>query len=114
MIVLDTHIWVWWVHGHERLTPDHLSQLEAFESDGLGVSVISCWEVAKLVELGRLELPRTLEDWMRRALAYPGIELLPQPHYRYRAHCHIIVCCALHSGKPRTSSFLPEIGPVFG
>ena len=20
MIVLDTHIWIWWVHGDERLT----------------------------------------------------------------------------------------------
>jgi len=46
------------------------------ESDGLGVSVISCWEVAKLVEFGRLVLPTTLDEWMNQALAYPGIRLL--------------------------------------
>src|SRR5437870_13198363 len=43
------------------------------ESDGLGVSVISCSEVAKLVEFGRLVLPTTLDEWMDQALAYPGI-----------------------------------------
>lgn len=46
------------------------------EADSFGVSVFSCWEVAKLVELGRIELPDPVEVWMRRALAYPGIQLL--------------------------------------
>lgn len=77
MIVLDTHIWIWWVHRYSRLTPDHLRQLEEFEAQGLGVSVISCWEVAKLVEVGRLELQRPIEDWLSQALNYPGVELLP-------------------------------------
>ena len=76
MIVLDTHIWVWWVHGHERLTSGYMQQLAELEPHGFGVSIISCWEVAKLVELGRLELQRSVEDWLDHALAYPGIELL--------------------------------------
>ncbi len=52
MIVLDTHIWVWWVDGSTRLTPGQVQHLRAYEAAGLGVSVISCWEVAKLVEVG--------------------------------------------------------------
>ncbi len=40
------------------------------------MSVICCWEVAKLVALGRLVLPRPLDEWIDRALAYPGIRLL--------------------------------------
>jgi PIN domain nuclease of toxin-antitoxin system len=40
------------------------------------VSSISLWEIAKLVELGRLELPVPLEKWFDQALAYPGIELI--------------------------------------
>ena len=43
----------------------------------IGVSVISCWEIAKLVEYGRLELPCPLEEWFEQALSYPGIHLLP-------------------------------------
>lgn len=57
MIVLDTHIWVWWVHGDSHLTNQQNQWLQQYESQGLGVNVISCWEVAKLVEYGRLILP---------------------------------------------------------
>lgn len=42
---------------------------------------ISCWEVAKLVEYKRLNLPITVDEWMDQALSYPGIrflELTPQ------------------------------------
>lgn len=76
MIVLDTHIWVWWVHGHSRLTNQQNQWLQQYESQGLGVSAISCWEVAKLVEYRRLALPCPVGDWLRQALAYPGVRLL--------------------------------------
>ncbi len=76
MIVLDTHIWVWWVHGDERLTPAQVETIHANEADVIGVSAISCWEVAKLVEGGRLELPCPLRVWFEQALNYPGIYLL--------------------------------------
>ena len=57
MIVLDTHIWVWWVLGDNSLTSRQATLLEQYETEGLGVSAISCWEVAKLVEYKRLVLP---------------------------------------------------------
>ncbi|MEE8390788.1 MAG: type II toxin-antitoxin system VapC family toxin [Anaerolineae bacterium] len=77
MIVLDTHIWVWWVHGSERLTQAQMAAIEANEMDVIGVSAISCWEVAKLVEYGRLALPCPPSEWFEQALSYPGIHLLP-------------------------------------
>ena len=36
----------------------------------------SCWEVAKLVEYGRIELACAIEEWMEQAVAYPGMQLL--------------------------------------
>lgn len=42
MILLDTHIWIWWVHGDERLDPRLANRLSQGEGQGLGVSVISC------------------------------------------------------------------------
>lgn len=81
MIILDTHIWVWWVHGDERITTKQVAFIEANELNTIGVSVISCWEIAKLVEYGRLELPLSLNDWFKQALNYPGmclIELTPE------------------------------------
>ena len=76
MIIRDTHIWIWWVDDDTRLPAAHRTHLSAHETDGLGISIISCWEVAKLVEYGRLPFPLALEDWLNRALSYPGIQLL--------------------------------------
>ncbi|MCI0552717.1 MAG: type II toxin-antitoxin system VapC family toxin [Anaerolineae bacterium] len=76
MIVLDTHIWVWWVHGDEKLTSNQMEVIQANETDVIGVSAISCWEIAKLVELGRLELSTPLEKWFEQALSYPGIRIM--------------------------------------
>ena len=76
MIVLDTHIWVWWVHGDERLTRSQSETIEANEAGTIGVSAISYWEVAKLVEYGRLALPCDLREWFDQALSYPGVQLI--------------------------------------
>src|SRR5262245_6842117 len=76
VILLDTHIWVAWVAGNPQLTATQRACVESHEKTGLGVSVISCWEVAKLVELKRLELRCPIAKWIEQALAYPGIRLL--------------------------------------
>ena len=76
MILLDTHIWVWWVDNSQHLTDRRRHILQDNVNSGLGISVISCWEVAKLVEYERLELSCPLEEWMEQAVAYPGMQLL--------------------------------------
>jgi PIN domain nuclease of toxin-antitoxin system len=76
VIVLDTHVWVWWVHGDPNLPETYARCLREREADGIGISAISCWEVAKLVERGRLVLPVPVSEWMETALHYPGIELV--------------------------------------
>lgn len=64
MIVLDTHIWVWWVHGDTHLNKQQTDWLQENE------------EVAKLVEYDRLTLPCPVAEWLDQALGYPGISLL--------------------------------------
>ncbi len=76
MIILDTHIWVWWVHGAEHLTDVQEQITVANESDEIGISAISLWEIAKLVEYGRLELPCLIDEWFEQAINYPGIRIL--------------------------------------
>lgn len=75
MIVLDTHSWIWWVHDDARLTQPQRDIIRANETDVIGISAISCWEIAKLTENKRLELPNDLAAWSDQALAYPGVEL---------------------------------------
>jgi PIN domain nuclease of toxin-antitoxin system len=76
VILLDTHAWVWWVHGDARLSEEQRKMLDARAVEGIGVSIISCWEVAKLVEYDRLKLPQDVAEWLGVAIAYPGLRLL--------------------------------------
>ena len=76
MIILDTHIWVWWVDGNQRLTKQYKAWIEMSQSQGIGVSIVSCWEVAKLVEKNRLNFSCPINEWLELALAYPGVQLL--------------------------------------
>lgn len=77
MILLDTHIWIWLVTQSPSLSVRQRTIIRQFESGGLGVSVISCWETGKLVEKGRLTLQHPLAHWISQALAYPSVALLP-------------------------------------
>ncbi|EKV01265.1 hypothetical protein Lepto7375DRAFT_3420 [Leptolyngbya sp. PCC 7375] len=77
MIVLDTHIWIWWIDENPKLSAENLKIIEENQSDGLGISIISCWEIAKLIEKGRLAFEVTVDEWLESALLYPGIQLLP-------------------------------------
>jgi len=77
MIVIDTHIWYWWVHTPERLTQHQIDTLESRNIDIVGVSAISCWEIAKRVQYGRMRLSRPIGQWLELALRFPGVRLLP-------------------------------------
>ena len=75
-MVLDAHIWIWWVHGDPLLSAEMCAVLDAAEQAGVGVSALSGWEAAKLVKCGRLQLPCPVSEWLRQALAHPGIRLV--------------------------------------
>ncbi len=67
MIVLDTNIWIWWVQKDSRLVQQHEQWLQQYRSEGLGASIFSCWEVAKLLEKNRLVLPEPIDQWLHAA-----------------------------------------------
>ena len=76
MIVLDTHVWIWWVSDNQGLRQAQRQAIADNVANRIGVSVISCWEVAKLVRGGRMQLTIGVSEWLDEALAYPGVELL--------------------------------------
>jgi PIN domain nuclease of toxin-antitoxin system len=109
VILLDTHAWVWWVHGDARLSEEQRKILDARTVEGIGVSIISCWEVAKLVEYGRLKLPQDVAERLGVALAYPGVRLLdltpaivvestrlPQPFHKDPADQIVVATARIH------------------
>lgn len=76
MLILDTHAWVWLVSGNRQIGPDALREMEsAAAKAGYVVPAIAVWELAMLVERGRLTLTQPLEDWIEEALSQPNFEL---------------------------------------
>jgi PIN domain nuclease of toxin-antitoxin system len=109
MILLDTHIWIWWVQGDKRLPQLRVKWLTEKEAEGIGISIISCWEVAKLVENNNLQLPCSTDQWFEQALSYPGMQLLelslpiildatqlPPPFHRDPADQLIVATARVH------------------
>jgi PIN domain nuclease of toxin-antitoxin system len=79
LLILDTHVWVWLLNGSQQLA--RARSLPAIQrgakENRLAICAISIWEVAMLERRGRLNLSGDCADWVRRALAAPGIRLLP-------------------------------------
>jgi PIN domain nuclease of toxin-antitoxin system len=75
VIVLDTHVWLWWTAEPTKLS---LPAQDAIDhADRIGVATISCWEVAMLAETGRIELDRSVGAWIEQALADTRTQSLP-------------------------------------
>lgn len=66
--LLDTHIWVWYLTGSERLPAPVRTAVDEAHGE-LWLSAISVWEVAMLHERGRLELEGGPRRWVEQALA---------------------------------------------
>jgi PIN domain nuclease of toxin-antitoxin system len=79
MIVLDTHALIWWVSNPEQIPTKARRLLERAITDATGVAVssISAWEIAMLVERGRLELTMRVDDWIARVEALPWLTFVP-------------------------------------
>jgi PIN domain nuclease of toxin-antitoxin system len=76
--LLDTHAWIWWVEGDRRLprrVRDALDGLPRGERPYL--SAISLWEVATLVERGRVDFSVPLADWLDAAAHPRSVRVVP-------------------------------------
>jgi PIN domain nuclease of toxin-antitoxin system len=77
-LLLDTHVLVWLLAGNPRLGKEARRLIrEAAQADLLHLSAISPWEIAVLVQKGRLLLEQDVGEWIAAALALPGIRLEP-------------------------------------
>jgi PIN domain nuclease of toxin-antitoxin system len=78
MIVLDTHAWVWWVSNPELLSaPARQAVDDAAQVHDLFIPTICAWEVAVLVQKGRLSLALDVRDWIARSEALPLVTFVP-------------------------------------
>lgn len=79
MIVLDTHALIWWVSGNARLSDPAREAIEAERASEAGqllVSAITAWEIAMLVERGRLVLTMDVDDWLDTVASIEGVHFV--------------------------------------
>jgi PIN domain nuclease of toxin-antitoxin system len=76
VIILDTHIWIWWSQEDSRLSAYQRDAIEDARIDGVGVCTISLIEIARLVQKGRIILPKLIHEWFDIALAQQGVILI--------------------------------------
>jgi PIN domain nuclease of toxin-antitoxin system len=77
-VLLDTHVWVWWLSGSDRLPARESSALDLLASRGeLRLAAISLWEVQMAFAKGRFIPEDSFERWLRIAAAPETIQLLP-------------------------------------
>ncbi len=75
MIILDTHIWLWWINNNSQLKSSQLEQIE--KASRVGVSAISLFEVSWLERHDRIKFYSPRNEWFDKALIGSNIELMP-------------------------------------
>ncbi|MCP4274467.1 MAG: type II toxin-antitoxin system VapC family toxin [Gammaproteobacteria bacterium] len=79
MVVIDTHILIWFVNGSEQLSKfaqDTINQTIASD-DEIIISSISTWEIAMLINKDRLVLSMDIESWLNNIENIQGFRFAP-------------------------------------
>ena len=81
-LLLDTHIALWLDSGDQRLRSATRDLIDAsWQSGGtICLSAVTIWEIALLLDSGRIDLDRPIEAWVERFLDRPGVEAVPLGH----------------------------------
>lgn len=77
-VVLDTHVWIWWLTPESPLSTSEREALDAAaENRELHLAAISLWEAQVLHARNRIELPVPFREWISRATDERMLTLLP-------------------------------------
>ena len=76
MIILDTHIWFWFINQEFDRFPVHWKDLIE-TSPQVAVCSVSCYEIALAYKKGRIDLPCPPDEWFVYSLEPVNIKLLP-------------------------------------
>ena len=74
-LLLDTHVWIW-LSMEDRKSLSARASRVLQQASLKYISVISCWELAKLVEKGRIGFSIPTLAWIQRSLKEFDIRLV--------------------------------------
>ncbi|MEB3311435.1 MAG: type II toxin-antitoxin system VapC family toxin [Snowella sp.] len=75
-ILLDTHIWLWYLFGSSKLSPTLQIEISNPNNE-LWLSPISIWETLMLTEKGKITLTKSPEAWLQ--MAFTTLEVTEAP-----------------------------------
>ena len=78
-ILLDTHVWLWWLTAPERLNAE-VTALLVDPNTPVFISAAVVWEIVIKVRLGKLTLPGAPDTFLPQAVAEDGMTGLPIEH----------------------------------
>ncbi len=78
-LLLDTHIALWLDSGNNRLRPSTRTLIDEHWLRGgtILISAVTAWEIALLVDTGRIDLDLPVEAWLDRFITRPGVAAVP-------------------------------------
>jgi PIN domain nuclease of toxin-antitoxin system len=76
MIVIDTHILLWWKLNDDSLNLFYREILER-PNEIIGISAVSLMEIICLYDRQRINLPEIPELWITQIIAEPKIVVIP-------------------------------------
>ena len=75
-LLLDTHAFIWWVNGNERL-PRRARRAIGGDANDVFISAASAWEIATKYRLGRLDEAVAIAPDIAAVIADQDFEELP-------------------------------------
>lgn len=94
-VLVDTHVWLWWLNEPGRLNADATALL-ADRGNTVYLSAASVWEIVVKHGLGKLTLPAAPEKFIPQAMAEDGLAGLAIEH----AHVLRVGHLPLHHRDP--------------
>jgi PIN domain nuclease of toxin-antitoxin system len=91
-LLLDTHIFLWFISGDTRLSPDWRESIREAENE-VYVSVVSFWEIMIKHALGKLPLPQPPAQYLPLQRARHQLASLPLNESSVR---HLVSLPAVH------------------
>lgn len=76
-VLLDTHVWIWWLTGQNDLPAADRDALDALAAKSPpALSAISLWEAQMLHARGRFEIDGGFDPWLSHAAASDVVNLV--------------------------------------
>jgi PIN domain nuclease of toxin-antitoxin system len=78
-VLLDSHIWIWWLTGQKDLTTRRRARLDELAEAGTPpfLAAISLWEAQMLYGKNRLQLEMDFPAWLSQASDPSVVRVLP-------------------------------------